>query len=172
MLIDDEIYIPRNISIIVVLSSHLFLINSIFCIFYKQYAFAFILFAVYVTSILYWTNVKYGPYKIIDSVLAVSAVIAALFSASSFTPRSRIIFLSAIAIMITAWTINDRIFYYQVMKHREKIEHRHFDDSYSWFSLEYTNPNTKERDWACYRSVCAHSLFVHILPTVTYMCCI
>ena len=41
----------------------------------------------------------------------------------------------------------------------------------NYFSLTYTKPNTAAREWAYYRSVYTHIVFIHFIPTITSAFC-
>jgi hypothetical protein len=69
--------------------------------------------------------------------------------------------------------MNETLFYYQVLKNGDKKngDKKNDDKKFHYFSLQYTEPNTRERELAYYRSTYTHMLATHIIPFLVCLYC-
>jgi hypothetical protein len=79
--------------------------------------------------------------------------------------------------------MNETLFYYQVLKNDDKKnddkrnddkrndDKRNDEHNFHYFSLQYTEPNTRERELAYYRSTYTHMLATHIIPFLVCLYC-
>jgi len=112
----------------------------------------------YVTTILHWRKVQDGLIKKIDIGVALLAMYR-LTCVERFRlkPVYQTYWLFIVGIMVIAFIINEYIFNMQV-KFPCKTKR----------IINYTLPDTKERESACYNSVIRHVCFIHLLPTITF----
>jgi hypothetical protein len=160
---DNIILIPQHISRIALFSVQLVLFVCYLAYIYEYTRLCILLFGLYVSSIFHWNKVKYeGIVKTIDILFANGVFIhVTIFDCNRFIYRN-IWYVTAV-ISIVGFITNEYLFYHQVLKYKNKRVI--FTGKYWYFSLDYTNPNTMNRELAYYRSTFTHMFFVHILPT-------
>lgn len=115
----------------------------------------------YVTTMLHWYKVHDGIIKKIDIGVALLTIYR-LTCVERFRllPVYQTYWLYIVGIMSAAFIINEYVFYMQV-KVPCKTPRR-------LSILNYTCPDTPEREMACYGSVGRHICFIHLLPTITF----
>jgi len=85
------------------------------------------------------------------------------------------LWLGALLTSSTIFYINEKLFYYQVLQYNnKKIDKSIYkgDVTFNYFSIEYTNPNTFEREVAYYRNVITHGIGLHVILSLSSMYCI
>jgi hypothetical protein len=157
------ILIPQHISRVALCS-----VQFILFIFYLAYIYEYnrlcvLLSGLYVSSMLHWNKVQYqGIIKTTDIIFVNSVFIhVTVFDCKRFIHPYKW-YITAI-ISIFAFILNEYLFYHQVLKYKNKTVI--YTGKYWYFSIDYTNPNTIEREYAYYRSTITHMVFVHVLPT-------
>jgi hypothetical protein len=164
---DKDILVPQHISKHALYSAQCLIILSFNAYKYEYYKLCVLLSTLYISSIFHWAKVRYkGLVKTIDIILAFSTMITITFyDINRFCPVYQNVWYYTVSIISTAFITNEVLFYYQVLRYKNKIINK--PCKYYWyFSLEYTNPNTYQRELAYYRSTYTHMIFVHILPPV------
>jgi hypothetical protein len=164
---DTDILVPQHISKKALYSAQCLIILSGIAFIYEYYKLFVLLFLLYISSILHWSKVLYkGLVKTIDIILAFSTIITITFyDINRFCPVYQKVWYYTVTIISTAFITNEVLFYYQVLRYSNKIINRPCKN-YWYFSLEYTNPNTYQRELSYYRNTYTHMVFVHILPPV------
>lgn len=164
---DVEILVPQHISKNALYSAQFFVMLSIIAFNYKYYKMLLLLSLLYITSILHWRKVKYfSIIKTIDIILAFLTIITiTLFDIHRFCNMYKNVWYFTVFIVLSAFIVNEILFYYQVLIYKNKIMNK-YCKKYYYFSLEYTNPNTIQREYAYYRSTYTHMLFIHIIPSI------
>jgi len=162
---DNIILVPQHISRIA-----LFSVQFILFVFYLAYIYEYnrlsvLLFGLYISSILHWNKIQYkGLIKTVDIILVNGVFLhVTIFDCYRFSKSHRFLWYNTAIICVVAFITNEYLFYHQVIKYKNKKVA--FTDNYWYFSLDYTNPNTMNRELAYYRSTFTHMMFIHILPT-------
>lgn len=110
---------------------------------------------------------RVGLIKSLDTITAFSFnIIFTLYDSARFY-EFRPVWVSTSICMVGMFAVNEVLLYYQVLYPREMPEGGYW----GYFSLTYTKPNTAAREWAYYRSVYTHMMFVHFLPTIMCAFC-
>jgi len=162
---DNIVLIPQHISRIALISVQFLLFVCYLAYIYEYNRLCVLLFGLYISSILHWNKIQYkGLIKTID-ILLVNGVFlhVTIFDCYRFSNSHRFLWYNTAIISVVAFITNEYLFYHQVLKNKNKKVQ--FTDKYWYFSLDYTNPNTMNRELAYYRSTFTHMLFIHILPT-------
>jgi hypothetical protein len=157
---NDEIYVSRQTAQYALYSGQLFIFAAIFACFMKHYYFTLALFCLYVSTMLFWTQIctDNDPYvKIIDSIIAFSALIFFIIYGSKnyFKPGFKPLVYAVFVICLTVFFINEAIYYFTVKT----------DNKYSKIS------NIDNREFINQATVFSHIIFIHILPVSTYFYC-
>jgi hypothetical protein len=173
---DREILVPRHISRFCIYTSQLILFNSI--IIYKHHynLLAFLNLCLYLSTIVHWQKVKHGG---IERKIDVCCVITTLSYATytSFLMPYFYTYLWLVSLLTSSliFYVNEKLLYYQVLQYNnKKIDKSIYKDkvSFHYFSFEYTNPDTFEREVAYYRNVVTHGLGLHVLLCLSSMYCV
>ena len=150
-------------------SSHLFLANGIINYFCGFRVLTGIALSLYLSSVLHWRNVKHnGLYKKLDVVTSFITISYITFIDSHyFIESARNIWLLAVTQAVGAYSLNKFIEYNQLEKQLENENEHNIcsfakDEPYSYFSLQWTPPDSVQRDRAYYASVFVHILFIHV----------
>ena len=174
---DPQILVPRHISRNAFVSIQCFLLVCILAYQLEYYYVAVHLSFIYICSLLHWRCVyRTGLIKTIDTIIAFSFfIIFTLYDSARFY-EFRPMWISTALISTGMFTVNEVLLQYQVLYPREMPEMIVYTDRRirwirNYFSLTYTKPNTAAREWAYYRSVYTHMLFVHFLPTIVCAFC-
>ena len=188
---DKIILIPQHISRIALFSVQFVLFVCYLAYIYEYTRLCILLFGLYVSSILHWNKVQHkGIVKTIDIILANSVFMhVTIFDCNRFIHKY-IWYITAV-ISVSGFITNEYLFYHQVLTplriypkgahgnftllnrpimgdlivQRCKNKKVGFISKYWYFSLDYTNPNTMNRELAYYRSTFTHMFFIHVLPT-------
>ena len=168
----EVVLIPRHISRIGVYTCHIILFSSIISCMYKYYILSILESCLYLTSILHWRKIKHGG---IERKLDVFCVILTLSHATYISLQMPLFYTSIWCINLTCSSIiyvkNEYLFFYQVLQfYNKKIQN--YNKSFDYFSVEYTNPHTYEREMAYYRNVITHVVFLHIGLCLVSIYCI
>jgi len=162
---DNIVLIPQHISRIAFISVQFILFVCYLAYIYEYNRLFVLLFGLYVSSILHWNKVQYeGIVKTIDILLANGVILhVTIFDCYRYSKSHRFLWYNTVFITVSAFIINEYLFYHQVLKNKNK--NVQFTNKYWYFLLDYTNPNTMNRELAYYRSTITHMIFIHILPT-------
>jgi len=160
---DNIILIPQHISRLALISVQFVLFVCYLAYIYQYNRLFFLTFGLYVSSIFHWNKVKYkGLIKTIDILFANGVFLhVTMFDCYRFSNEHRFLWYNTAIISVTAFITNEYLFYHQVLKNTKVVSNK----KYSYFSLDYTPPNTMNRELAYYRSTFTHMFFIHILPT-------
>lgn len=116
---------------------------------------------VYVTTMLHWHKVQDGLIKKIDIGVSLLTIYRlTCVERLRLKPLHQTYWLYVVGIMATAFIINEYIFYMQVKCPS--------NDKRCIRMLDYTYPDTIERERACYGTVFRHIWFIHLLPTFAF----
>jgi hypothetical protein len=166
---DNTIIIPTHISKNALYTAQFFIFDSFVAFLLGYKTTSFLLFCLYFTTILHWSRVRQmSVIKIIDMVVALSTILHAFLVDSH---RFDDYFVSGIIIptylysSLAMFVYNEVVFYYQVFYERP------IPDNYFIKMLQYTLPNSKEREFAYYRSTYTHMLFFHVSTTCFWTIC-
>jgi len=170
----DDLIMPKHISRYAYYSATFFLLNSLLAFYLKYYVTCVLLVIVYITTILHWSEItKHSTIRIIDIIFVVLTITNwTLFDLKRIHPLGKKIWYITLIIMFVVFTLNETLFYYQVLKHSDKyVENGVPYKKWHYFTFEYTNPNTKSRNLSYYRCAFTHLLIVHILSQVVVGYC-
>jgi hypothetical protein len=166
---DISILIPQHISRRAFISAPLLLYNSVLAYSLNYKIICILLGSVYITTILHWNAVKYSSkIKTIDTVLANITILHLTFVDSyRFCPDHQQYWMYVFYIILGGFAMNEYLLYMQVTRFSNTVVY--VENTYTKWPLSllnYTNPNTYERELAYYRSTYTHMFFVHIVPSV------
>lgn len=174
---DAEILVPQHISRNACVSIQCFLLVSILA-YHLEYYYVFVhMIFMYTFSLLHWRRVyRTSLIKKIDTFIAFSFNIIFTIRDSARFYEFRVLWFLTVAIIAGMFTLNETLLYYQILYPREMPEMIVYTDRrvqwiMNYFSLTYTKPNTAAREWAYYRSVYTHMMFLHFLPTIVCAFC-
>jgi hypothetical protein len=159
---DKVILIPQHISRKAFYSIQIILLNS-FIAYKLNYVYSFYnLSILYVLSMIHWNYVKRkGIIKTLDTIMASYSMICFTYIESNqFIRLYQKIWYLCVFCSLFGFFMNEYLLYYQVSYERKN----NIRSKFFYFSLEYTMPNTYERELAYYRSTYTHMFFLHILP--------
>ena len=112
-----------------------------------------------------------GIIKKLDIVAIINLLVRFYYNGiTMFCPTCQKIWMLTIITIIIVYGININIFYYQT---NSNIGYIMKPGYYSYFSLEYTLPNTRERELSYYFTSYIHCVFLHvIISTVSIYCAV
>ena len=149
-----------------------------FCIgaaYYTKYYITCLLISIlYTTSMLHWNKIYYSSIiKKLDIFAVIVLVLNVTFYDSYYYKEYKIYWFICCPLFILTFIMNETLFYYQVLKNGDKKngDKKNDDKKFHYFSLQYTEPNTRERELAYYRSTYTHMLATHIIPFLVCLYC-
>ena len=166
---DPHILIPQHISRRAFISATFLLNNSIIAYVLDYQVLCVLLGFVYVTTLLHWNAVKYkGIIKTLDTVIATTTILYLTFiDRYRFCPKHQEYWLYVFGAIVCGFTMNEYLLYMQVTRYSNQVKYiKNNYETWPLTLLNYTNPNTYNRELAYYRSTYTHMFFVHILPLV------
>lgn len=188
----SDLSIPTNISIYAIFSGQVFLLQIFISWMREQYAVAIFSSMLYITTYLHWREpYKVGYIRTLDITMVWCSCVSIIRYIYYYVPSEFHYYcLIHFGIVICWHTINEILYYYQITeqiylpKKDESFVVRTPEDNYGclylylkreiqrYFSLEYTFPNTDEREYAYRRSIVTHCFFVHIWNalSILYFC--
>ena len=174
---DPHILVPRHISRNAFVSIQCFLLVATLSYYMEGYFTCLHLILLYIFSLLHWNCIyRAGWIKTVDTILAFSfyTIFTIKHSVRFYHFRSLWVYASLMAAI--SFAINKTIVYYQILYPRDMPEmvvhpNRVLQWFNNYFSLTYTKPNTAAREWAYYRSVYTHMVFIHFIPTMVSAFC-
>jgi len=171
---ENDCCLPYKYSKYGLYSSHLFLANGIINYFCGFRVLTGIALSLYLSSVLHWRNVKHnGLYKKLDVATCFITINYITFIDSHyFIASARKMWLLAVTQAVGAYSINKFIEYKQISQRpsQRQLQSQNEnnicsfakDEPYSYFSLQWTQPDSVQRDRSYYASVFVHILFIHV----------
>jgi hypothetical protein len=166
---DPHILIPQHISRRALISATFLLNNSILAYALNYQVICVLLGSVYVTTLLHWNAVKHtGTIKTVDTVLANITILHLTFVDSyRFCPKHQQYWMYVFYTILCGFITNEVLLYMQVTRYSNRVKYiKNQYETWPLTILNYTNPNTYNRELAYYRSTYTHMFFVHILPSI------
>lgn len=169
---NGPLLIPTHISKYGCYSSYCILGAGLFVSMYEHYIVALLAFLQSIVSYLNWKTVKkYGWVKTIDILIACIMIIYITFvDSASFRPKYRHLWYATVCVIIAIFIMNELLLYYQVKA--PVYESISSAQNNQYFSLNYTEPGSAQREYAYYRSTFTHILFIHLIPVMVVVYCI
>ena len=168
-----DLAVPQYISRVGVYTGQMFLLCFVTSVYYNFSIISSIaLLATYFMTITHWYKLRQtGIIKDLDRAAILNLIVSFYYTGiSKFCPMCQRAWITTMAINIIVYVINNHIFYYQTDANRGQIMK---PGCYSYFSLAYTMPNTRERELCYYYNSYIHCLFLHIISgTVSVYCAI
>ena len=167
---DDDIFIPQYITKWGILTCFVLFGFSFIAYKYKCYFLAILSLCIFITSILHWhKQTLFGPIKIIDMFLSAILIFSLTFYYKNlFKTEHKTLWNITAILIVSIFIINSIIIYYQLInKNKTHI----CGSEYNYFSLNYTDPDTKARTLSYYYTTFVHLSFIHILPGIILAYC-
>ena len=165
----EELLVPQHITKWGVLTSFVLLGFGFLTYKYKYYLLSILSLCVFISSVLHWHKMTlFGSTKVVDFILAASAFLLVTFYYNDILKGKykRIWFITA-AVTVAIFLFNWVITYFQILnKNTKKCQ-----KEYRYFSLDYTQPNTLQRELCYYYVTFVHIIFVHIIPSAVLAYC-
>ena len=169
----EQLAIPQHISKVGLYTGQSILLCFVASVYYKfPVVCSLSLLATYFTTMLHWYKLyDTGIIKKLDIVAIINLLVRFYYNGiTMFCPTCQKIWMLTIIIIIIVYGININIFYYQT---NSNIGYIMKPGYYSYFSLEYTLPNTRERELSYYFTSYIHCVFLHvIISTVSIYCAV
>ena len=169
----EQLAIPQHISKVGLYTGQSILLCFVASVYYKfQIVCSLSLLATYFTTMLHWYKLyDTGIIKKLDIVAIINLLVRFYYNGiTMFCPTCQKIWMLTIITIIIVYGININIFYYQT---NSNIGYIMKPGYYSYFSLEYTLPNTRERELSYYFTSYIHCVFLHvIISTVSIYCAV
>ena len=166
-----ELAIPQHISRVGVYTGHTFLIGGILSVYYNfPLIFSIALFTTYSTTITHWYKLRHsGIIKTLDIAAIINLVATFYFNGiTRFCPNCQCAWISTTSSILVVYFINTHIFYYQTSQNNSQIMK---PGCYSYFSLAYTLPNSRERELCYYYNSYIHCIFLHVVSMSVSIYC-
>jgi hypothetical protein len=159
---DQKILIPQHISRKAFFSIQTILVNMIIAYILKYNVTFYNLSILYVLSMIHWNKVKRkGLIKTLDTTMAsYSMFYFTYIDSNRYLLVYQKLWYICVFCSLFGFFMNEYLLYYQILHERKN----NIRSKFFYFSLEYTMPNTYERELAYYRSTYTHMFFLHVLP--------
>jgi hypothetical protein len=173
---NNNLLIPRRISYYALYSAQFILLDFVIAIQLEYYRAAFLLFGLYVTTLLHWRKVyRRSLVKTLDILFATLSFGNMTFlDKYRFLPFYRSVWDITVVCVLFLFFMNEYLFYYQVtrvMAESKKRKRKRTMVRIHYFSLEKSEPGTKYRDYCYRRNVYTHMVVIHIIPTTVSAFC-
>ncbi len=169
----EQLAVPQHISKVGLYTGQSFLLCFVTSVYYKfPIVCSLSLLATYFTTMLHWYKLcDTGIIKNLDIAAIINLLVTFYYNGIiMFCPTCQKAWMLTIMTIIVVYGININIFYYQTISNRGYIMK---PGSYSYFSLVYTLPNTRERELSYYFSSYIHCIFLHVvISTVSIYCAV
>jgi hypothetical protein len=168
----EELLVPQYVTQWGVLTSFVLLGFSFLTYKYKYYLLSILSLCVFISSVLHWHKMTlFGSTKVVDFILAASAFLLVTFYYNDILKGKykRIWYITA-AVTVAIFLFNWVITYFQILN-KDKTTEEKEQSEYKYFSLDYTQPNTLQRELCYYYVTFVHLIFVHIVPSVVLAYC-
>lgn len=168
----EELLVPQYVTQWGVLTSFVLLGFSFLTYKYKYYLLSILSLCVFISSVFHWHKMTlFGSTKIVDFILAASAFLLVTFYYNDILKGKykRIWYVTA-AITVSIFLFNWVITYFQILNKNTTTKQK-CQTEYKYFSLDYTQPNTLQRELCYYYVTFVHLIFVHIVPSVVLAYC-
>ena len=180
---DDSFPIPAHITNYCVYSSTVILIGSITAFLYNYKILSLLLFCLYITSYIYWSKPStMSIIKIIDHFFVGAVFIYVTYLSFNFPKKYKMMWINIFLFVLIVAIINKTIFYFKVVdvfkqsnnNYQREDEQEGLDNEkkFNYFTLDYTYPNTYEREKAGFYCILIHCCCIHILPCLFGMYCV
>ena len=175
----EELLVPQHITKWGVLTSFVLLGFGFLTYKYKYYLLSILSLCVFISSVLHWHKMTlFGSTKIVDFILAASAFLLVTFYYNDILKGKykRIWYITA-AVTVSIFLFNWVITYFQILNNTnvktDQTDQTEQTDQkeYKYFSFDYTQPNTLQRELCYYYVTFVHLIFVHIVPSVVLAYC-
>jgi hypothetical protein len=185
-----DLAVPQYISRVGVYTGQMFLLCFVTSVYYNfSIVSSLALLATYFMTIIHWYKLRHtGIIKDLDRAAILNLVVSFYYTGiTKFCPMCQRAWITTMAINIIVYVINNHIFYCQTNANRGQIILKDPPEGrdpqiclsimkpgcYSYFSLAYTMPNTRERELCYYYNSYVHCLFLHVISgTVSVYCAI
>jgi hypothetical protein len=182
----DESYpIPPHITKYCLYSATVILIGSITAFFCNYKILSLLLFCLYISSYIYWSKpALMSISKIIDHIFVLVVFIYVTYLSFNFTKKYKMMWINIFLFVVTIGIINQTIFNFKIvnvfkqsnndhhLKRGDQQEGLDNEKKFNYFTLDYTYPDTYEREEACFYCIIIHCCCIHILPCLFGIYCI
>jgi len=168
---DNNLYIPKNISRYGMITAHIYLLTSFVCTIKNFNTFKYLSLLLYISTILHWYKLKDNSFRKYFDMIIVTITLSyfTFIETKKLSHKYKILCYITSLTIILIYFIN--IFIYKKQIVNESNDYMELED-YKYFSLKYTKPNTKVREKACKINVFVHLLFLHLIPGIICILCI
>jgi hypothetical protein len=174
----DESYpIPPHISKYCVYSATVILIGSITAFLYNYKILSIILFCLYISSYIYWSKpALMSVSKIVDHFFVAIFIGYVTYLSLNLKNKFKRLSITIIIIILSIAVINQIIFNFKIVNFFKQSDHDHHikgndeqegldnEHKFNYFTLDYTYPDTYEREEACFYSIIIHCSCIHLFP--------
>uniref|UniRef100_A0A6C0HHA1 Uncharacterized protein n=1 Tax=viral metagenome TaxID=1070528 RepID=A0A6C0HHA1_9ZZZZ len=167
---DPNILIPQHISRRAFVSATFFLQNCILAYALEYRVLCILMGSVYIATLLHWNEVKYhGILRTVDTMLANIAVLYLTFIDSYyFCPIYQQYWFYVFGSAIGGFAVNQYLLHMQITRYSNQVKYiANQYETWPLTLLNYTNPNTYNRELAYLRNTHMHMFFIHILPSIS-----
>jgi hypothetical protein len=173
---NKEPFIPIHLSKYCLYSVQIILFTSFIAFFCNYKVLSLLLLCLYITSSLFWINPIYGIKKYIDQFFVVIVLSYLTYLSFGFKKIYKKIWIITFISVVIIGILNQLIFYYKIARIFTKESYKNEGlinkSEYSYFNLDYTYPNTEEREKTCLYNIIIHCFCIHIVPSVVGSICI
>jgi hypothetical protein len=175
---NDEDYtpLPPHLTKYCVITIHFMLLTSIvaFVLDYKLLSLLF--FILYLTGFLYWRKPEYTSiFKKIDVFFVfVTFIIVVYYALFKFKYKYKKIAIIGFIVGCIIAIINETLYRFKIVGvfDNDKVKEGFENNEFSYFTLDYTQPDSIEREKCCEFSVLVHCFCLHILPNILGSLCL
>lgn len=182
---DDSYPIPPHISKYCVYSATFILIGSITAFLCNYKILSLLLFCLYITSYIYWSKpALMSISKIVDHFFVLLVFVYLTYLSFNFTKKYKMMWINIFLFVVTIGIINQTIFNFKIVNFFKQLNIDHDlkdgdqqegldnEKKFNYFTLDYTYPDTYEREEACFYSIIIHCCCIHLLPCLFGIYCI
>jgi hypothetical protein len=175
---NKSILIPGYITKYCIYTIHFMLLTSVVAFFLNYRFISLLFFLLYIIGIIYWSKPSLTTIrrKIDIGLIVLTFSYLTYLICSKFKKKIKKIFISVGFIILCAMIINEILFYYGIVGVDKKELFNNEESNnildYIFLNVEYTNPNTSEREKECYIVIIMHCIFGHILPNLLASFCL
>lgn len=168
---DEYIPLPQHLTKYCTMTIHFILVSAIVSLAFGYKFLSFLFMCLYIIGFTYWSKPKYNSiFKKIDIFLVFVTISLLFYYALQFKEKYQRLFIITLLIIIVIAIINETLYRFKIVGVFDNDVQT--TSNFSYFTLDYTFPDTMEREYCCKYIVFMHCFLCHIVMNFTWLYCL
>ena len=169
----DYIPLPQHLTKYCVITIHFMLLSAIVTLILGYKVLALLFLCLYIIGFSYWRKPEYNSIlKKIDVFFIFITCCLIMYYAFKFKEKYQRLYIILFLIICVIVIINEALYRFKIVGMFDNDNTEPVFSNFDYFTLDYTYPNTIEREKCCQFSVFVHCFFSHILGNLVWLYCL